>query len=119
MDRRKFEKYTEEQLVKRGCIVQREFLRATYINGGKLVARPSDFFSGTTDVIAICDDGVHLIQVTSGSRNNVTERQRKFDSIFTKEYPGVNLEVWHYVKGRKYILNRRIEGNWQQLGVLR
>ena len=116
-DRKAYEKYCVEEEQGKGCIVEREYLRATYIAPGKLVGRPHDFFGGTADVVAICDDGVHVIQVTSGERQNVTERQRKFNEVFKKDYP-VSLEVWHYVKGRKYILNKRVDGIWKEINVL-
>ena len=132
------EGYEADYYRKKGCIVQKVYLRATY--APMLVARPGDFFAvevlddngkpvltktgkvqkkGSVDIIAICPDGVHVCTVTSikddkQSFGPLYLRERNLDRAIPVTFP-VKADSACYIRPGKQNVRRRHrdeKGEW-------
>lgn len=128
----KAENYEAKYFEKKGCIVQKVYLRATYVGPGNLVARPGDFFpvviknrkgenerKGTVDIIAVCPDAVYLNQTTSvkddkASLGNLYFRQENLDKAIPYNYPVICMTTLYIGPGKKHVRRwyREKDGVW-------
>jgi len=132
-----YEECEAEHYRRKGCIVQKVYLRATY--APHLVARPGDFFAvpetddngdpvldrkgrqkkkGSVDVIAICPDAVHLVTVTSikdgdQSRGGLYKRERALSRAIPPDYP-VQCDSALYIGSKRHVVrrHRNAQGEW-------
>lgn len=135
------EEYEAEHYRKMNCVVQKVYLRATYISPGKVAARPGDFFAvpvegndgrieqdsrgkpkkrGSVDIIAICPDAVHVCTVTSikddkQSLGPLYKRERALDRGIPAAYPVKADSALYIGKGKMNVRRRHRDkmGEWQ------
>lgn len=90
----------KKELEERGYTTARAMSSARII-GGKYIANYNDFFNAF-DLIAVKNNEVRFIQVTSGTQLSSHKKKVKdnFPFFFTKV---VTVELWYYYKlGRKW-----------------
>lgn len=128
------EDFAVHEYKKRGCKVQKVYLKAGYKGPGQLYAKPGDFFlttfldgdgkpeidpktkkprkGGVIDVIAVCPDGVYLDSVTSASADNASKnmsnvhlRMNHIDQGFPGEF-GAIFRVSYYIGSDRHNFRR-------------
>ncbi len=112
LKRRDLEVRAKKELEGKGYAVARAMSSARII-GSKYVAHYNDFFN-SFDLIAVKDNEVRFIQVTSGTQLSSHKKKVKenFPYLFTKV---VSVEMWYYYKlGRKweYTISYLRNGVW-------
>ncbi|MGC8699227.1 MAG: hypothetical protein ACP5RE_03530 [Candidatus Acidifodinimicrobium sp.] len=100
MKRRELEIRAKKELEEKGYAVARAMSSARVI-GGKYIAHYNDFFNAF-DLIAVKDNEVRFIQVTSGKQ--LSSHKKKVKDNFPFFFPKVvTVELWYYYKlGRKW-----------------
>jgi len=98
---RELEHRAQKELEKKGYKVVRAMASGKFING-KYITHYNDFFNAF-DLIAVKDNEVRFVQVTSGEQLNSHKNKVKanFNFFFPKV---VSIEIWYYYK---------LKGKWQ------
>lgn len=120
-DRRSLEKRAKEELEAQGYIVDRAWLEASYLAGGRAIPKRRDFF-GSFDLIAVRDGEVRWVQVTSTAEakgkdpaGKLGSHRRNIDSRFPVDLP---VEIWFYRKRggrweRDIYMRSRVDGRFE------
>ena len=120
-DRRALEKRAKQELEADGYIVERAWLEASYLAGGRAIPKRRDFF-GSFDLIAARDGEVRLVQVTSTEEakgkdpaGKLGSHRRNIDKRFPVDLP---VEIWFYRKrngrwDRDIYLRTRVDGGFE------
>ena len=98
---RELERRAQKELEKKGYKVIRAMASGRFING-KYITHYNDFFS-VFDLIAVKDNEVRFIQVTSGEQLSSHKSKVKANFNFTFKNI-VTVEIWYFYK---------LKGKWQ------
>ena len=119
MSRRDLELRAKKELEAEGWKVERAVSKAVFTPKG-FAARSFDFFN-CFDLIAVNNENVRFIQITSDDHNQTTNpnkslnvHKRKIDRVWPYSQP----EIWRYLKeGNRWKkeIHVRMEGEWVQI----
>jgi hypothetical protein len=102
MNRRNLEIKAMGELLEKGYAVARATLKPVKVSG-KWVSAQNDFFYAF-DLIAIKNNEVRFIQVTSGTKSSLSKHKKKIEENFPFNFSDtVSIELWFYYK---------IKGKW-------
>ncbi|MGC8584876.1 MAG: hypothetical protein ACP5L4_01975 [Thermoplasmata archaeon] len=97
MNRRNFEYRAMKELKENGYAITRATLKPVKI-GKKWLSAQNDFFF-SFDLIAVKDNEVRFIQVTSGTRSSLSKHKKKIERNFSFSFPSiVSVELWFFYK---------------------
>jgi len=98
---RELERRAQKELEKKGYKVVRAMASGRFING-KYITHYNDFFN-VFDLIAVKDNEVRFIQITSGEQ--LSSHKSKVKANFNFSFKNtVTIEIWYYYK---------LKGKWQ------
>ena len=104
MNRRDLEVRAMHELQEKGYAVARATLKPVKVKG-KWVSAQNDFFF-SFDLIAVKDNEVRFIQVTSGTLSSLSKHKKKIEENFPFSFSSVvSIELWYYYK---------IGGRWKK-----
>jgi hypothetical protein len=105
MNRRDLEIKAMAELLEKGYAVARATLKPVKVSG-KWVSAQNDFFYAF-DLIAIKNNEVRFIQVTSGTKSSLSKHKKKIEENFPFGFSDtVSIELWFYYK---------IKGKWEKV----
>jgi len=105
MNRRDLEIKAMAELLEKGYAVARATLKPVKVSG-KWVSAQNDFFYAF-DLIAIKNNEVRFIQVTSGTKSSLSKHKKKIEENFPFSFSDtVSIELWFYYK---------IKGKWEKV----
>ena len=97
MNRRDLELRAMHELQEKGYAVARATLKPVKVSGKWLSAQNDFFFS--FDLIAVKNDDVRFIQVTSGTQSSLSKHKKKIEENFPFSFSNVvSVELWFYYK---------------------
>jgi hypothetical protein len=97
MNRRDLELKAMHELQEKGYAVARATLKPVKV-GGKWLSAQNDFFF-SFDLIAVKNDDVRFIQVTSGTQSSLSKHKKKIEENFPFSFSSVvSVELWFYYK---------------------
>ncbi len=105
MNRRDLEVRAMKELKEKGYAVARATLKPIRI-GKKWLSAQNDFFF-SFDLIAVRDNEVRFIQVTSGTKSSLNKHKKKIEENFPFSFSStVSVELWFYYK---------LRGKWKKV----
>jgi hypothetical protein len=105
MNRRDLEVRAMKELKEKGYAVARATLKPVRI-GKKWLSAQNDFFF-SFDLIAVKDNEVRFIQVTSGTKSSLNKHKKKIEENFPFSFSStVSVELWFYYK---------LRGKWKKV----
>jgi len=105
MNRRNLEIKAMAELLEKGYSVARATLKPVKMSG-KWVSAQNDFFYAF-DLIAIKNNEIRFIQVTSGTKSSLSKHKKKIEENFPFSFSNtVSIELWFYYK---------IKGRWKKV----
>jgi hypothetical protein len=105
MNRRNLEIKAMAELFEKGYSVARATLKPVKVSG-KWVSAQNDFFYAF-DLIAIKNNEIRFIQVTSGTKSSLSRHKKKIEENFPFSFSDtVSIELWFYYK---------IKGKWEKV----
>jgi len=105
MNRRNLEIKAMVELLEKGYAVARATLKPVKVSG-KWVSAQNDFFYAF-DLIAIKNNEVRFIQITSGTKSSLSRHKKKIEENFPFSFSDtVSIELWFYYK---------IKGKWEKV----
>jgi hypothetical protein len=97
MNRRNLEIKAMAELLEKGYSVARATLKPVKVSG-KWVSAQNDFFYAF-DLIAIKNNEIRFIQVTSGTKSSLSKHKKKIEENFPFSFSDtVSIELWFYYK---------------------
>jgi len=105
MNRHDLEIKAMGDLLEKGYAVARATLKPVKVSG-KWVSAQNDFFYAF-DLIAIKNNEIKFIQVTSGTKSSLSKHKKKIEENFPFSFSDtVSIELWFYYK---------IKGRWKKV----